>query len=65
MKKHLAALCALCLLLWGGAALAETEIILSDAGVTAGAGVEIDGERIAIVESGSYRLTGKIGRAHV
>ena len=61
MKKHLAALCALCalcLLLWGGAALAETEIILSDAGVTAGAGVEIDGERIAIVESGSYRLTG-------
>ena len=35
MEKHLAALCALCLLLWGGAALAETEIILSDAGVTA------------------------------
>ena len=57
MKKYLAALCALWLMLLG-AALAETDIRLADAGVTAGAGVEVDGSSISIVESGSYRLTG-------
>ena len=39
MKRYFAALCALCLLLLG-AALAETDIRLADAGVEAGAGVE-------------------------
>ena len=36
----------------------ETEIALSDAGVTAGAGVEVDGGDIAITQGGSYRVTG-------
>ena len=57
-EEHIAALCALCLLLFGGAALSETEIALSDAGVTAGAGVEVDGGDIAITQGGSYRVTG-------
>lgn len=35
MKKYLAALCAMCLVLLG-AALAETDIRLADAGVEAG-----------------------------
>ena len=64
MKKYLAALCALCLLLLG-AALAETDIRLADAGVEAGAGVEVDGDSISIVESGSYRLTGTMTEGHI
>ncbi len=64
MKKYLAALCALCLLLLG-AALAEADIRLADAGVEAGAGVEVDGDSISIVESGSYRLTGTMTEGHI
>ena len=64
MKKYLAALCALCLLFLG-AALAETDIRLADAGVEAGAGVEVDGDSISIVESGSYRLTGTMTEGHI
>ena len=61
MKKYLAALCAMCLVLLG-AALAETDIRLADAGVEAGAGVEVDGSSISIVKGGSYRLTDLEGR---
>lgn len=64
MKKYLAALCAMCLVLLG-AALAETDIRLADAGVEAGAGVEVDGDSISIVESGSYRLTGTMTEGHI
>ena len=64
MKKYLAALCALCLLFLG-AALAETDIRLADAGVEAGAGVKVDGDSISIVESGSYRLTGTMTEGHI
>ncbi len=64
MKKYLAALCALCLLLLG-AALAETNIRLADAGVEAGAGVEVDGSSISIVKGGSYRLTGTMAEGHI
>ena len=64
MKRYFAALCALCLLLLG-AALAETDIRLADAGVEAGAGVEVDGDSISIVESGSYRLTGTMTEGHI
>ena len=64
MKKYLAALCALCLLLLG-AALAETDIRLADAGVEAGAGVEVDGSSISIVKGGSYRLTGTMAEGHI
>ena len=64
MKKYLAALCAMCLVLLG-AALAETDIRLADAGVEAGAGVEVDGSSISIVESGSYRLTGTMAEGHI
>ena len=64
MKKYLAALCAMCLVLLG-AALAETDIRLADAGVEAGAGVEVDGDSISIVESGSYRLTGTMAEGHI
>ena len=64
MKRYFAALCALCLLLLG-AALAETDIRLADAGVEAGAGVEVDGSSISIVESGSYRLTGTMTEGHI
>ena len=65
MRKYIAALCALCLLLFGGAALSETEIILSDAGVQAGAGVEVDGGAVAITQSGSYRLTGTMSEGSI
>ena len=64
MKKYLAALCAMCLVLLG-AALAETDIRLADAGVEAGAGVEVDGSSISIVEGGSYRLTGTMTEGHI
>lgn len=64
MKKYLAALCAMCLLLLG-AALAETDIRLADAGVEAGAGVEVDGSSISIVKGGSYRLTGTMTEGHI
>ena len=65
MRKYIVALCALCLLLFGGAALSETEIILSDAGVQAGAGVEVDGGAVAITQSGSYRLTGTMSEGSI
>ena len=64
MKRYFAALCALCLLLLG-AALAETDIRLADAGVEAGAGVEVDGSSISIVKGGSYRLTGTMAEGHI
>lgn len=64
MKKYLAALCAMCLVLLG-AALAETDIRLADAGVEAGAGVEVDGSSISIVKGGSYRLTGTMAEGHI
>ena len=64
MKKYLAELCALCLLFLG-AALAETDIRLADAGVEAGAGVEVDGSSISIVKGGSYRLTGTMAEGHI
>lgn len=64
MKKYLAALCAMCLVLLG-AALAETDIRLADAGVEAGAGVEVDGSSISIVKGGSYRLTGTMTEGHI
>ena len=52
--------------LWGGAALAETEIILSDAGVTGRRG-RGGGRRapIAIAQSGSYRLTGTMSEGSI
>lgn len=64
MKRYFAALCAMCLVLLG-AALAETDIRLADAGVEAGAGVEVDGSSISIVKGGSYRLTGTMAEGHI
>ena len=58
MKKYLAALCALCVLSLGGIALAETEIVLSDDGITAGDGVQIEDSTATITAGGVYRLRG-------
>lgn len=60
MKKYLAALSALCILCLGGFALAETEIVLSDEGIAAGDGVQVEDTTATITAGGVYRLRGSM-----